>query len=152
MLRQSVWAQGTWRRRKADPPSVIFCPLAACLSLPINLRTAGVGKPDVCTVKTSVSKGKISCYFLKIKFFLRVLQIRLLHNLLRLLKKYRKTNIKLPLMSDKSWPGLSLHSHGQNKYFKNPPCTCSAMPFLHHAHSCINFLKIQLEINKLKDD
>lgn len=53
-------------------------------------------------------------------------------------------------MSEKSWPGLSLHSQGQNKPCKIPPCTCSAMPFLHHTHSCIRFLKIQLEINKVK--
>jgi len=65
-----LWEQrGPRGQEKAATFSVPFCPLAAWLALPIYLWTvvAGVRQLDVCPVKTFVFKGKIYCYFVKIK-------------------------------------------------------------------------------------
>lgn len=77
---------GPGGQEKAGTLSVIFCPFGACLFLPSHLHTAvaRVGKLDVCPLNTPVSKGRISCCFLILH---RVLQIKLLHNLLHLPEK-----------------------------------------------------------------
>lgn len=91
--------RGPGGQEKAATLSVTLCPLAAWLPLPIHPQTAvaGPGQLDVCLIETSIFKGKIYCYFLKIKLLFRLLQVRFLQNSCCLLKK--KIKIKLFIMS-----------------------------------------------------